>query len=232
MKDVILISIILILIGCENQTSNKSIPHYQEKELSFLHLKNGYDKSNNWIKNPENLLMIHETFKKIGYKNLIDEDLWTDEWNPYLDVKKKPKNLIDSLELTFENHEISSKYYKEFWERRKKEGNEKEVYKVINEIKQILIEDERIDYDEQIVNDTLEQLLKFKYPERKLTNKESNKLLNYLIEIGLHKSAYNLISGEHYEFDTVKWKKKKTELIELLHESDLYIIPWYEDNTK
>ena len=233
MKNIISIIVILILSSCGNTDSKKVIPNFEENKLSFLHLRNGYDKSNNWIKKPENILMIHETFKKIGYKNLIHEDLWTSDWNTYLDVSKKPKDLIDSLEITFENQESSPKYYKEFWERRKKEGNDKIVYQVIAEIKKEMI-GVVIDQKSEIVNDTLFNLLSFEYPPRKLADKEANKLLEYLIRVGLHESAYNLASGENYEFEEFKWERKLEEIMNDLNETEdkLNLSPWYQDNTK
>ena len=121
MKYIIITIGILILSSCGNSNEKKVIPNFQENDLSFLHLRFGYDKSNKWIKNPDNILILHETFKKIGYNNLISNDEWKDDWNWWLDVKKSPKHLIDSLEITFENYQEAPKYYREFLERRNKE---------------------------------------------------------------------------------------------------------------
>lgn len=208
------------------------IPRFQEKELSFLHLRFGYDRSNDWIKKPENILMLHETFKKIGYKNLISKEEWTSDWNWYLKVKKSPNNLIDSLELTYSNFQESPKYYREFWQRRMVEKNDEMVYRIVKEIKQIMIADERLEVNQESINDTLFQLLSFEYPERKLTEKETDSLLNYLIEIGLHESAFNLVSGEIEQIWNDEWKKKEREILHLLNKSETYQRPWFEDNTK
>ena len=232
MNSKILIIGVLVLLGCSNNHERKSIPNFQERELSFLHLRFGYDTSNIWIKKPENILMLHETFKQIGYKNLVSDEQWTSDWNWYIDVNKSPKNLIDSLELTFEVYNESPKYYREFWLRRMKEKNEEVVYHVIREIKQIMSDELGEDVDIEMINDTLETLLSFEYPERELTNDESNKLLQYLLEIGLHKSAYNLISGENGRFEDVKWNKSEGDIIRLLLETQSYQRPWFEDDTK
>ena len=178
--------------------------------------------------------MIHETLKEIGYKNIISEYLWTNEGNTYLDVSKKPKDLIDSLEITYKNYNESPKYYKEFWERRKREKNEKIVYQTIKEIKQEMIDSVNVIVERKIVNDTLLNLLSFEYPQRELTNEESNELLKYLMKIGLHESAYNLISGENKEFEEVKWNRNVEEIVEELEESNTFdnLNPWFLDDTK
>ena len=222
----------MILLGCGNNNEKRVIPNFQEKELSFLHLRFGYDKSSEWIKKPENILMLHETFKKIGYKNLISEVDRVNDWNWYLDVNKSPKHLIDSLELTYSNFQESSKYYREFWQRRIDEKNDKIVYRVVKEIKQILIADEIIGINRESVNDTLFQLMSIEYPERKLTENESDSLLNYLVEIGLHQSAYNLVSSENGQIWNEEWDKKEGEILQFLRKSETYQRPWFEDNTK
>jgi len=75
------------------------VPNFEEKKLSFSELRFGYNTSNRWIKKPENILMLHETFKMIGYENLISEEDILSDGILYLDVKKNPLHLIDSLDL-------------------------------------------------------------------------------------------------------------------------------------
>lgn len=232
MKYISIIIGILILSSCGNSNERKVIPKFKENELSFLHLRFGYDKSNKWIKNSDNILMLHETLKKIGYINLINNDEWEEDCSWWLDVKKSPKHLIDSLEITFENYQEAPKYYREFWQRRFNERNDEMVYKVVSEIKQILIANERIEFHSKLVNDTLFNLMNFEHPERELSDKESNELLNYLIEIELHESAYNLVSGENGRFTNTKWEKEETEILNLLKESEANQRPWFADDTK
>jgi hypothetical protein len=154
------------------------------------------------------------------------------DWNWYLDVNKSPKNLIDSLELTFVNIDEAPRYYRDFWLRRKNEGNEKVVYKVVNEIRQMMNGYSEFATNRKMANDTLAQLISFEYPERELTNEEANKLVDYLINIGLHQSAYNLVSGENGKFSDVNWDKDKDEVLKLLNQSESYQRPWFEDDTK
>jgi len=232
MKDIILTIGILILISCGGSNEKKTIPTYQENDLSFLHLRFGYDKSNKWIKKPENILMLHETFKKIGYKNLISKDDWRSGWNWWLDVKKSPKDMIDSLEITYSNHQESPKYYREFWQRRVEEKNAETVYRVVREVKQIMMAEGDFELNKEYVNDTLFQLMSFEYPERELKENEKDSLLRYLIEVGLHESAYNLVSGENGQIWNEEWSKKQNEIMQLLSKSENYQRPWFEDNTK
>ena len=49
-----------------------------ESEVSFFDLRNGNLLENNWIRKPANMLMVHETFKKYGYVNLL-HNLWLGE---------------------------------------------------------------------------------------------------------------------------------------------------------
>ncbi len=105
--------------------------------------------------------MLHETFKKIGYQKLMNEDTWISDWNWFLDVSKSPKNLIDSLEMTYSDLEDAPKYYREFWERRKVEKNHKTVYQVVREIKYIMIDSVELEFNNEVVNDTLANLISF-----------------------------------------------------------------------
>jgi len=157
-KYIILFVTLFSLIACDSSDSKKLIPSYNERELSFSHLKNGYDVTNSWIKDPDNIIMLHETFKKIGYNNLVNRDLWEGKGYWYLDVNKSPQNWIDSLELTYSNFEFAPKYYREFWQRRKVDNNDKVVYNVVREIKQIFIDNGELDYSQALVNDTLNRL--------------------------------------------------------------------------
>ena len=232
MKKILIAVGILIFLSCD-VSKNELIPHFHERELSFLHLRHGYDKSNKWIKNPDNILMLHETFKKIGYKNLVSDEEWNSGSMWGLDIWKRPVNFVDSLILTFNNSQAPT-YYQEFWGRRKSEGNGNVVYSVIQEIQQIMSGKEVKNFDPKMVNDTLERLIRFEYPNRHIGNTEANKHVEFLIQIGLHASAYNLVSFEHVSqnFKDVKWDRKEEGLIKTLKKSDSYQRPWFEDNTK
>ncbi len=54
-----------------------------------------------WIRKPENIIVAHETCKKIGYEKLLgfvsNDYIW------FLDVNKPANELIDSLIITYQN---------------------------------------------------------------------------------------------------------------------------------
>lgn len=86
----------------------------------------------------------------------------------------------------------------------------------------------------EFVNDTLFKLLDYENQHREYLNHEAHELLQYLIEIGLHQSAYNLRSGEYWKFDDVKWSNKLQDVVSTLSKKKggKQNRPWYEDNTK
>ena len=127
MKFYILI-LVLILNSCGNQKEQNEIPYFVEKKLSFKFLKEQYKPSNNWIKQSNNILMLHETFKSVGYPQLLDYLNWTESGTLQIDNKRSLHTLIDSLALTYKSKEAPI-YYKQFWERRASEGNKEVVYK-------------------------------------------------------------------------------------------------------
>lgn len=139
MKNYLVILGFLFLISCGSNSAKENLrPQFEEQKLSFSHLRSGYDKDkSSWIKDPENILMLHETFKKRGYRgNVISDYLWNSSAFWYLDVCRAPKHLFDSLELAFHAPTEFPKYYQEFWERRVTEGNQEVVYQVLSEIKE------------------------------------------------------------------------------------------------
>ena len=227
-------TILILIIGswsCGNYKESNEIPFFYEKELSFIFLKDQYDKSNQWIKEPSNIEMLHETFKEIGYLRILEHLNWTEDWTLQIDNKKSLKNLIDSLEINYQQ-EDAPKYYKEFWQRRTQEGNDQIVYKVLSEIKSISLgEPEPITSKSQKLNDTLKYLGLIELKDS-LSNFEANQFLNKLIEFQLHQSAWNVRSGENFKFDNIKWDKKPSQTYEKLKVSDKYVEPWIKDNTK
>ncbi|MEM8897525.1 MAG: hypothetical protein AAGC85_05445 [Bacteroidota bacterium] len=224
---------LLSLVSCTSQQHEQTIPRFHEKECSFSHLRTaGYSPTHPWIRQPENILMLHETFKKLGYKHLISDYTWST--SPFIShgiyLNHSLKNLIDSLELTYEDHLNAPTYYREFWQRRTEERNTESVYKVVKDIKDIMFEGIELEVDHEMVNDTLAELLSYEYPSRDLSSHEANELLSYLISIGFHESAYNLIRGE-FILPTVKWERSPEEIMQELETSEEDNTPWFQDNT-
>lgn len=229
MRVFIFFSSLLFLLSCD-RAQQKQAP-YRETALSFLHLRFGYDPTNNWIRQPQNILMLHETFKQVGYKNLISPEEWEQDWNNYVAIYKSPKDLIDSLLWSYPALETAPPYYQEFWQRRHQEKNATTVYKVLQEVQSIMVESAYIEHDICLVNDTLQQLLAFEYPVRPITTRAANDFLEYLLKIGLHYSAYNVIRAECAQFEGIKWQQQKEKVLQQLQFQALEQRPWIEDNT-
>mgnify|MGYP000964295379 CR=1 FL=1 len=162
--------ILLLTISCVPNKSDQQ-NYYKEKKTSFFDLTHGDWTADSWIRNPENLKMVNETFKKIGYLNLIPNDFISS--NEFLIgdiyIKKNFFKLFDSLQITYGLDTIESKYYREFWERRKLEKNDSIVFAIVKDIN-LILKQKIIPYSPDFVNDTLYDLLRIQYRPDSLTN--------------------------------------------------------------
>lgn len=235
--------IFIIIVSCisENKlVEGNSNQYYVENKLSFFdpyEIVYSYGKYQGntyqeWLRRPENLKMIHETFKKIGYDKLISEYELTS--NPCLIwgyVKRPLNHLIDSLVLTYSTDTIETKYYREFWLRRQNEGNKDIVFEILKEVSQVLIDKETVDYDETFVNDTLYSLVIIDKTRDKITREQALSDFEYLKSIGMHGSAYNLLF-ENYKYQDIDLDKNK--LVLTLKSDSVNCCPrtWIIDNTK
>lgn len=223
--------ILLIFSSCGSYSEKNEIPYFEENQVSFLSLKDPYDTSNKWIKEPSNIEILHETFKEIGYNRILEYLNWTEGWTLQIDNKKSLKNLIDSLEINYQNTN-APKYYKEFWERRANEGNSQIVYKVLSEIKSISLgEPEPIKPKSQLVNDTLKYLGLIELKDS-LNTHEANEFLNKLIEFKMYQSAWNVRSGDNWKYSNIQWDTDPAKIYEKLKVSNSFMKPWIEDNIK
>ena len=91
----ILTGLFLLLTSCNNSTTDDR-KNYVESEPTFFELRNGDWLTNKWIRKPESLLKIHETFKKVGYMNLITDNLLFETYK-YQDLKWNKDSLATSL---------------------------------------------------------------------------------------------------------------------------------------
>jgi len=211
MKIAITICLGVFVIGCtlnEKSFVQEEQNYFVEKQLSFFdpyevtyanHKHQGYTYET-WLRKPKNLIMLHETFKKIGYHNLVSNyELTSDPCLLWGYVKRPLNEIMDSLIITYPLETIQSKYYREFWLRRIKEGNDEVVHQILTEVSDILLRKKSLVIDENLVNDTLYNLVKI---EKVLFEPTKGLLLdnfNYLKRIGLHGSAYNLLFERNYE---------------------------------
>jgi hypothetical protein len=225
----------LLLVGC-NSTSSDIKQNYIESNPTFFELRNEDWLTNDWIRNPDNLMIVHETFKKMGYMNLIQHHhlFETPLLIQDIYINRKGLDLLDSLEITFIQPSIDDKYYREFWQRRVVEKNDTIVYTIISEINSAVKNKIQEGRDSSIVNqtwvnDTLATLLEIEFRTDNLTEKLAQKDIESLIKLGFHQSAYNLLF-ENSKYQSLKWNKDS--LVKSLKYSPVFITPWFQANTK
>lgn len=227
----ILTGLFLLLTSCKNSTTDER-KNYAESEPTFFELRNGDWLTNKWIRKPENLLTVHETFKKFGYTKLILDHLLND--NPLIIqdiyINRPGRQLLDSLELTYNQTDIEGKYFREFWQRRKAEKNDSVVYIIIKDINSAIRTGlASQDANPDLVNDTLIQLLQIDYRTDSLTEQLARQDFETLRRLGFHQSAYNLLF-ETYKYQDLKWDRDSLE--KTLTQSKTFIYPWFQDDTK
>ena len=222
--------LILLLISCANKEKSES-EFYAENKTSFFDLRNSDWTKNTWIRKPKNLKIIHESFKKFGYEKL--ENLIFKSENSFLIediyIKRNFENLIDSLELTYNKPEKQTKYYAEFWNRRKAENNDSIVYEIIREFNSVKSDKKRLNYENQFVNDTLVDLLKIEFNNENMNSEKAKSDFDILKKYGFHQSAYNLLfeRAEYSELNLNREKLKKE-----LTRTKEFEQPWLIDNEK
>lgn len=222
--------LILLFVSCVDKEKNES-EFYVENHPSFFDLRNSDWTKNTWIRKPENLKTIHESFKMFGYGKL--ENLIFKSDNEFLIqniyIKRNFENVMDSLQLTYNKPEIQTKYYAEFWNRRKAERNDSIVYEILKELNSVKSDKKPLNYEKQFVNDTLVDLLKIEFDNDNQNSEKAKSDFYKLKKYGFHQSAYNLLfeRAEYSELnlDREKLKKELTKTAEFTY-------PWLIDTEK
>ena len=218
--------LILLLISCVNKEKSET-EFYAENQTSFFDLRNSDWTKNTWIRKPENLKMVHESFKKFGYEKL--ENLVSKSESHFLIqgiyIKRNFEQLMDSLQLTYNKSETQTKYYAEFWNRRKSEKNDSIVYEIIREFNSMKSDKKRLNYENQFVNDTLVDLLKIEFDNNNLNSEKAKTDFYKLKNYGFHQSAYNLLyeRAEYSELDLDR-EKLKQELTKTTEYKNAWLI--------
>ena len=229
-KLILIIFSLVLFASCQNKTSKK-VENYKETKTSFFDLRNGDLTKNNWIRKPENLSMVHETLKKFNYMDLV-KYFYHNSTMFILQgvyVKKNIVDWIDSLILTYEEANVESKYYREFWQRRKQEKNDSIVFEVLKDIQKYEFSKVGPAYSEELANDTLFDLLTIEFEHDTITKAIAEKNFDILVKYGFHESAYNLLF-ERYKYYNIDWNKD--ELKSKLEKVDKNEGAWLIDNTK
>jgi hypothetical protein len=231
----ILTVLALMTVSCQSgkdDVAKSGNQYYIETALSFFDPYDSDFTYFTWIRDSENIRMAHETFKKIGYKNLVDSFQFFQ--NPCMlwgYINKPCNEIMDSLLLTYKLDTIESTYYREFWDRRKKENNDEVVFESLTETAAILFRDSLIRYDNRLVNDTLYKLVLMKKVQTDPTDQQAITDFKYLKDIGLHNSANNLLF-QTYRYQDINWERDK--LVKQLQTDTTNCCPgaWIMDDTK
>lgn len=225
----------LLAVSCQSDKVNVDKPdneYFVETNLSFFDPYNTDYTYSTWIRNPANIRIAHETFKKIGYKNLVDSSqLYQSPCMLWGYVNRPCSDLMDSLLITYQLDTIETKYYREFWDRRKKENNDKAVFNALTEISALLLHDGSVEHDNELVNDTLYKLVMMDRVQTNPTDQQAKKDFDFLKDIGLNYSAYNLLY-ESYGYEDINWDRE--ELAKGLRKDTVNCCPnpWIMDGTK
>jgi hypothetical protein len=224
----------LILTSCNNATTDNR-KDYVESQPTFFELRNGNWLTNQWIRKPENLLALHETFKKVGYNNLLGSILSD---NPVIAqdiyINKRGYDLVDSLVMTYKQRDKGTKYYQEFWARREYEKNDSAVFVILSDIQysyktKMTSSVLQLQADNSKLNDTLKTLLEIEYRNDTLTTDMALKDFTTLRRLGFHQSAYNLLF-ERYKYQDIQWNRDS--LVKTLKPTNKFVFPWLQDDTK
>lgn len=197
---IIILSIFItscLFFSCESTSKDKNNftqKQYIEKELPFTDLFNFRIKNNDWIRNKENILTVHETLKKSFYKRYLTDKILNHKplvkSDIYYNISLKTK--IDSLIITYPNAEKSSKYYQEFWNRRKIENNDSTVNLVLTEIQQI-INGQEVKIRTKYLNATLQKLIEMWGDYENITAEIALNHFEFFRKMNMNQSAYNLL---------------------------------------
>ncbi len=217
--------IVLFFISCTFKTVEKIyIGNWKEKQLeysesiSFVESNNIYEsiffhkfcstggneyreKEFMWLRNPQNLWSFFNTVQLIGlekflskeqfFKKITEEEYWGNDW-----LGLSMNEIVDSLILNYNSKYDSLDYYSKFWQRRKIEGNDSVVFKILTETK-MFYSGKQLFADRKSIDSELYQLMKLNVELNELDslNKKEKiiEYFNYLKSVGLEHSAYNLI---------------------------------------
>lgn len=235
---VLFFSLLLLFLAACTSSQQQEPQYYAESQPSFFDLRNGSWVDNQWIRKPENMLMVHETFKTFGYEKLLSNIFG--EYNQDfliqgIYIKKKVSDLIDSLEMSYLQPGIDTLYYHKFWQRRKAENNDSAAFIIIRDINSVLKQmagatTQPIKNSKNIhPNDTLLALLNIEFSPDTLTREKVIENFNTLKQYGFHQSAA-IYLDEHYNVSFIV--KQKEQLIDSLTKADFFTGSWIQDNSK
>jgi hypothetical protein len=222
--------ILLILFSCQQKTKKSNV-HFVEENLNYgseirhIESKNdivmlissyksmGFPENDNWIRKWDNIKLLNDIFKKIGYKKIISDSIyfskndsnWINKDSDWYNLSYS--NIIDSLIIYKKGNIKKGNYFSEFWERRKKDKNEMDVYNVVLDIKKNYEKKEKV---EALNISDLRLYSLIKANLEYLDNKKYNEYINVLKHYDLNQSVYFLTerNESHNNDSIIKLLKK------------------------
>lgn len=167
----------------------------------------GTSENYKWLRKQENLLMTFNVLKQLGLKRVLSEDqyrtkLFEDDYWDYDWEGFSLDEIVKKMISTYSQKLDTTNYYHKFWERRKSENNSEAVIQILKEVDDFYNQKEIVNidnYDSKLFN-----LIKFNIELNESNSMQKNNValsyFNYLKEIGLEHSAYNLI----FELESTK----------------------------
>lgn len=234
MRPVSVFILLIVLSGCSGESSTVHSPNFIEKRLSFYDPADPGYTLRTWIRNPDNIRMAHASLLRFGYHNLYSkEDLSHSTcWIPGVEdyVNKPCEAIIDSLIISYADPEAATKYYREFWMRRKVESNDSVVFSVLHDLRTELFSDGVVSLRQDDVNDTIVNLLRI-YRADTVTNLQAKQDFDFLVATGLHQSAYHLLFARS-RYSDIEWEREVLQSRLMRDTGSLVIYPAIEDDTK
>ncbi|MEM1094034.1 MAG: hypothetical protein AAGJ10_05485 [Bacteroidota bacterium] len=208
---------VIALTSCNpKQEDNKEdvVERFVEEESPFTNLLDFKVIDNEWIREPENIITVHETLKNGFYQSYLTPEIL--DRNPLVRgdfyYKTALRVKIDSLVKTYPDYKSANKYYREFWTRRKEESNDSIVFHVLTEIHQI-VNGESPEVNEDLIDGQLFEMLSIRTAWLDFMDSETAiSHFAFLKKEKMHQSAYNLLF-ENYFYSDLNLDKDSLKLL-------------------
>jgi hypothetical protein len=158
-----------------------------------------------WLRNPDNLTKAFNTFEFVGLENFISKEQYYDTKmfdSDYRNFDWNGKSLNDICRIMIDSYSDSvefEKYYQDFWIRRRLEKNDSATYEILKHINRIYtsksvetFKKSSKEYD-SLVYRLLDYDIKMQESDSLTQTKVIIDYFDYLKQMGLEHSAYNLI---------------------------------------
>jgi hypothetical protein len=186
---------------------------------------------NEWVRDAENLRVLHETLKFVGYRRLaerfafeFDDQLVTAQFYS----RRSGRAILEDL-FACEMRNECGDYARGFFARRARDDTLAVSRAIIREVGRILLLGEAVPVRERYVHPVLAELLRIEFPKRPPDAETARGQIRFLLRHGFHQSAYNLLyeRGEFIELDL-----DRATLAAEFERTAESLPAWFEDDSK